>query len=274
MKFKNCNKVIALRGELAALLSLCSLFCVIDTLYADQGFVTFETEHHLADSHRSDKKKKVRFRGYGSYKRSFRKMCQYMGRDGRQETFWKLMEFNDVKDPNCPACKPLFNALKTSCKVRKKRARKKKKKIVKHVVGGEEPHDQHKEKTHTGKHSDNKQAYSNNPDEDVVHKQLEPHAYVVDTASRVFGKIAEDEKQMELHLQAIDRLSDVLQHAKGLSKGDMHYFEILNEYIRAPFSYYFRRRERDRKKKRESAGWQGALDDAEKEATLNDLFDF
>lgn len=184
------------------------------------------------------KKTKVKFRGYGKYRKDILHLCFALYRDGRSLEVSDLGgEFKKgVKE--CPACKPFYRAIFADCKKKPK---------VKNEI----------KKSSEESSGEEAQVLEPKP-------QYEPSPEVLDIISRLYMTLLEDTHEVDLHIQAADHFSEQLRVRNGkLSTAAENYYDTLATYILAPFQMYREKRDRlieNEKREREQREREFMLD--------------
>ena len=182
------------------------------------------------------KKKKSSY-SFAKYKRMIADVCKGLDADGRQLKFFEMLDEHDVRDVECPACKPLISSFTGSC-----RAAKPSKKVVvkkaKHKKGSEpeEVADPEPEISPTEGEEGADPALSK------VFLQREPNVLVIQGLSQIFSPLAEDEEWIDEHAKAVDRLVKILREKEGKTLAEIDYFDFMSQYIMAPFTEYFEKK--------------------------------
>ncbi len=168
------------------------------------------------------RQKTTRFRGYGKQKKLFKALCAAIAEDGRNEWLYENTKDFVRTTIGCVACKQFFKALSSSCRPKAIRRPKIKKR--------------------SNAKNSNEETETNNEKKDEEYKpprkRMEPNIIALDLTSRLFREIAIN-KQLSLETyEAIKILLPVLREKKGKTPGEQSYFEILAEFIFAPYREY------------------------------------
>lgn len=146
-------------------------------------------------------KKKIKFRGYSSFRRDFDEMCDYIEADGQIEWLRERAEINSTELKSCPICRSLYITLKGACKPKKAR----------------------------GKNVD-----GNAKEKRVA--RLDPSTELIDHVSRIFREMAEKPKEnAEGFYIGIEFMLAEMRDANSKSVLAKNYYDTLSEYIDAPF---------------------------------------
>ena len=157
------------------------------------------------------------------YKLCFKEMCENMELDKQREAFVLMSSAHGDSDPECLACKPLFLALASSCRIKVKKA-------PKHTPTPEEA---------TAEEAT--PSPSSTPKEIV---RIDPNTLVLDTVTRCFEPIRETEAELPEGIKGILKLLEVLRSPEGKNKLQQSYFSTLAQYIEAPFEEYIHETQR------------------------------
>ena len=156
---------------------------------------------------------------YSDYKRSFKELCEYIGRDGWREEMTELLAGQAQKDPGCRGCRPFFLTFAGACRPPKQRRVRVKPETPRvETEGSESP------------------SASSTPHSPA--KEMEPGILVVDSVSRLFEGLSRDELRIDDTYAAVVKLTAVLRSPVGKSRCEFNYFSTLAEYLAAPFDVY------------------------------------
>lgn len=159
---------------------------------------------------------------YSPYKRDFQHFCAAMERDGRLDSFLKMLNsLRDQYSADCQVCKVFYKVLAESCKSTLAREASKKKRVSKKRAAAEALAE-----------AEANPSPSQSP---LPFKQREPSPLVLDLATTVFGNLANG-KVGETTLVPFDQLLNAMMTPTGKTAGEQEYFMIVSEYVKAAFS--------------------------------------
>jgi len=179
------------------------------------------------------KKKRSSF-SFAKFKRATMDVCSGLAADGRKEKFFEMFDNHDVKDPECPACKPLISVFANSCRIPKPPKSKisavNKEEATASPTPNSSPEAENAKNTgENGKEGAVK----------VVYLQREPNVTVVQGLSQIFGAMADQEDEIEDNAKAVERIVKFLRDKKDKTPAEIDYFDFVAQYIEAPFIEYF-----------------------------------
>lgn len=180
----------------------------------------------------------------GVYRRELDLFARGVVSDGHADDLAARLGEINKPDLECRACKPLIGALASALRgaIRSaKVAREKSIKLelaarAKAAAEAEEELDQQDQP------GDSLQPIPTPPES---RRRTVPHTEVLDSVSRMFIGMAEDEKLGEELFDAVDRVVQHLRGAGSLDAAASSYYSTLTEYMLAPFAEQQRRRQRD-----------------------------
>jgi len=142
-----------------------------------------------------------RFRGYNAYRRQFSTICEYLARDGRQEAMHELLEQGlELSGENsCRNCIEFFRAFSRPCVPRPR-----------FIRPGEAA-------------------------EPGSVKYREPNTKAIDTISRLFIALSEDEEVANETAHSLQYLLELIDTGAARTPAEQDYFLIVAAYMRAPF---------------------------------------
>ncbi|MCB0317317.1 MAG: hypothetical protein KDD56_01070 [Bdellovibrionales bacterium] len=224
---------------------------------------------------------------YGKYLKEMRDICVLMHFDGRRAEYLKIVEENNVKDPNCASCKNLFKMIKSACKDSPKLKKELDKRYLElhppspspspghsseEDIKEDEVSDSKDEQEHEGEEKAEEDAHMEAKKEDVQEmeflKQREPNPEMLSIISESFSELAKEKDSLESIVPSIDKLKAVLESPEGKTKGEQEYFTLLASYIYSPFLEYVESKKREEKRVKKQ------LELKERQMSVDDLFDF
>jgi len=138
-------------------------------------------------------------------------LCRELQHDGRDQKFAHLMGGQAARDASCPACRPLFDFLRSACEVKKKAAPRRS------SHNTETQHSETKGDAHAT-------VGPNAP-------QREPRVDALVQAIALAHVLASDKKSKPLTDSAIARMLMVLRTSLDATKGERDYFTLLAAYF-------------------------------------------
>ncbi|RIL08467.1 MAG: hypothetical protein DCC75_08810 [Proteobacteria bacterium] len=193
--------------RLGGLVAVLAVFTIVSGVLAEDD----THEHHQEQAHGKkiihefhEEPKPTTFKGYERHRTKIIELCSSLSRDYRSEKMFQMIEPLSIKDPGCVACRPMAKLFVQGCKPKVKLTRPKK----------DAPP---------------------TPTPLPVVRQREPNSLVLAQASQIFSAIAREKDILADSLIVIRKLVTVLRDPKDKSPAEREYFEILAEFIEAPF---------------------------------------
>lgn len=194
-----------------ALALLLISFAPMSGAYADR----FSSDSQSTEGEDGLDKPKEQVVSFNEFRDGFRRICTYVGQDGRQEALYNVLRVHEAKDPNCGACRPLFTLFSTVCKPTK---------IVKAPP----------RPAARAVKAEADQSPAPTPTPSIAYPQREPNIRVIESISIVFSSLAARNFGREATVKALRKFFAVLRKAEGCTPGERDYLSSLAEFMESP----------------------------------------